>query len=114
MRASWLVQKSTWWRVDAAGVHEPQGAVDPFGDGLEATPLGGGGHELLVPRVDLAEVGEAALGEGPQQVEGRHGLFVGGDQPGGVGDPGRPLGQVVVDHVSAERVDDEVADLFGG
>ena len=105
-----LVEGVLAGEVDAAGVHEPQGAVDPLGDVLEAPPLGRGGHELLVPGVDLAEVGEPALGEGPQQVEGGHRLLVGGHQPARVGHPCRPLGQVVVDHVAAERVDDLVAD----
>ena len=77
-----LVEGVLGGEVDPAGVHEAQGAVDALGDVLEAAALGGAGHELLVPGVDLAEVGETALGEGPQQIEGGHGLLVGGDQPG--------------------------------
>ena len=42
--------------VDTAGVHEPQRPVDVVGHLGVALTGGGGGHELAVPRVDLAQV----------------------------------------------------------
>ena len=50
--------------------HEPQGPIDLAGDALVAAALQGGGDELLVPRVHLGQVGEAAGREhAAQQVE---------------------------------------------
>ena len=46
-----------------------KGPVDLAGDLLVAPSLIARGHELLVPQVDLGEIGESSLGEGPQQVE---------------------------------------------
>ena len=46
------------------------------GDRLVAPPLGRGRDELLVPQVHLGQVGEAALGERPQQVQRRGRLVV--------------------------------------
>ena len=63
-------------------MHETQGPVDLAGDGLVTPAAVARGDELLVPHVDLGQVGEAAVREGPQQVEGRRRLVVGGDQPG--------------------------------
>ena len=51
--------------------------VDLAGDRLVAAALGARRDELLVPDVHLGEVGEAALGEGAQQVERRRGVVVG-------------------------------------
>ena len=42
--------------------------------------------------VDLRQVGEAALGEGPQQVQRRRRLVVRGEEPVGVGGAGRRVG----------------------
>ena len=109
-----LVDGLGFRQVDAAGGHEPQRPVDLGRDLLVAQSLGAGGHELLVPHVDLAQVGEAALGERPQQVHGGRRLVVGGQQAGRVGHPGGGRGQRVVDHVAAERRDDRVADGLGG
>ena len=88
-----LVQLVLAVEVDAAGGHEAQGVVDAAGDLLVAAPLGGAGDELLVPQVDLREVGEPALGEGAQEIEPRGGLVVGlqharrvGHSRGGVGE----------------------------
>ena len=64
--------------------------------------------------VDLAEVGEAALGERPQEVERGDRLLVRRHQAVRVGYPGRLLGEVVVDHVAAEGVQDLLADHLGG
>ncbi len=75
-----LVQPLLGREVDAAGRHEAQGAVDLRGDALVALALAGRGDELLVPQVHLGEVGEAALGERPQEVERRRRLLVRGHQ----------------------------------
>ena len=53
--------------------------------------------------MDLVEVGEAALGEGPEQVEGGGRLVVGVDQPAGIGLAGLGREARVVDDVAAER-----------
>ena len=71
----------------------PQAAMNRSARSISAAIARSGGpragrHELLVPRVHLGQVGEAALREGPQQVEGRRRLVVGGDEPLGVGAAG--------------------------
>src|SRR5699024_8649421 len=55
--------------VRADRVHEAHGLVDLTGQLLVAVVPGTGG-ESPVPGVDLAQVGEAAAGEGAQQVQG--------------------------------------------
>ena len=75
-----LVQAVLGSEVDAAGGHEPQGTVDLRRDALVALALRLEAHELLVPQVHLGQVGEPALGEGPQQVERGGRLVVGGDE----------------------------------
>ena len=79
-----LVQALLGAEVDAAGGHEAQGAVDLRRDALVALALGRRRHELLVPQVHLGQVGEAALGEGAQQVERRGRLLVRRDQAVGI------------------------------
>ena len=71
-----LVQAGFGAQVDAARRHEAKGPVDFRCDLLVAQPLGGRSDELLVPQVDLGEIGEAALGEGAQQVERGRRLLV--------------------------------------
>ena len=85
------------------------------GDRLVAPALGARGDELLVPGVHLREVGEAALGEGAQQVERRRRLVVGA-RPGASGSGTAGVGDrsVVVDDVAAERRHLDVADALGG
>ena len=100
--------------VDAAGLHEPHRPIDLGRHALVATALGAGGDELLGPHVDPAEVGEAALGECPQQVERRRRLVVRLHQPFGVGHPCLGVGGRVVDDVTAERQELLVAHLLGG
>ena len=110
-----LVELQLGVEVDAAGGHEPQRALDLGREALVAPALGAGVDELLVPRVDLGEVGEAALGEGAQQVEGGGRLVVAADQPLRVGPAGGGLELEVVHHVAAEgRQLDAVACLGGG
>ncbi len=64
-----LVQPHFSAQVDAACRHEAKGPVDFRCHPLVAQPFGRRGHELLVPQMDLGEVGEATFGEGAQQVE---------------------------------------------
>ena len=100
--------------VDAAGPHEVQGAVDLGGQPLVAAALRAGGDELLVPRVDPGEVGEAALGERPDQVQRRRRLVVRLHEPLGVGHPGGGVERRAVDDVAAERRQVDVALALGG
>ena len=69
--------------VGAAGRHELDGAVDVPGQGLVAG-VGRVLGEALVPLVHQAQVGEAALREGADQVQGRGGGVVRLEHPAGV------------------------------
>ncbi len=89
-------------QVDPAGAHEAHGPLDLPGDGVVAPAFAAGGHELLVPGVHLGEVGEAALGEGPEQVQRGGGLVVGGEQAGGIRRAGSQRRHVVIDDVAPE------------
>ena len=109
-----LVEGGLGLEIDAARPHEPQGPVDLAGDGLVAAALGAGGDELLVPGVDLGEIGETALGERPEQVERRRRLMVGGDHAAGVSRSRLGRGGLVVDDVAAERRDLHPAHVLGG
>jgi hypothetical protein len=64
--------------------------------------------------VDPGQVGEATLGEGPQQVQRDRRLVVGLHQPLGVGLPGGRRGRHVVDHVAAEGEEVDAVDPLGG
>ena len=109
-----LVQVVVVLRVDAAGAHEPQRPIDLGGDLVVGASLRARGDELLRPGMHPTEVGEPALGEGSQQVQGRRRLVIGLYQPigrrhsrcfGGVG---------VVDDVPTERRQVDLADPFEG
>ena len=108
-----LVQALLGPEVDAAGSHEAQGAVDLRRDALVALALAGRRHELLVPQVHLGQVGEAALGEGPQEVQRRRRLLVGGHQAPRVGPARLDLEGLVVDHVAPEGLQLHVTDPLG-
>ena len=109
-----LVQGHVRGQVDAAGGHEAQGAVDGAGDVLVAPSLRAGGNELLVPHVDLVEVGKPALGEGPEEVERRRRLVVRPQEPLGIGPPGDRVEVDVVDHVAPERGQLQPVDQLAG
>ena len=96
--------------VDTTCPHEPQGTVDLGGDLLVGLTLGAGRDELLCPGVDPAEVGEAALGEGAQQVQRRGRLVVGLHETVGRRHPSSLGGCRVVDDVPAERRQVDAAD----
>ncbi len=70
--------------VDAAGLHEREGALDLVRDDLVALALERVGDELLVPRVHTTERGVATRRKGAQQVERRDALVIGGEEPIGV------------------------------
>ena len=61
----------------------------------------------------LAQVGEAALGEGPEQVQRRRRLVVGLEQAGGVGGAGGVGEADVVDDVAPERRQLDAVDRLG-
>ncbi len=105
-----LVEGRGVLRVDAAGAHEPQGAIDLAGEPVVALPFEAGGDELLRPGMHPGEVGEPALGERPDQVERRCRLVVGLHQAIGVGSPGSRGGRRGVDDVPAEAGQVEIAD----
>ncbi len=109
-----LVQGGLGSQVDAAGGHEPKGPVDLRGDGLVPLALVARGDELLVPHVHLGEVGKAAGGERPEEVQGRRRLVVGGQHPGRVRNPRLGRRAVVVDDVAPEARQGEIADPLGG
>ena len=71
-------------------------------DHLVAAPLRRARDELLVPRVHLREVGEAALRERAQEVERRDGLVVALQHPLRVGHARLGARLVGVDDVAAE------------
>ena len=97
-----FVQRGGGLGIHAARPHEAQGAIDLVGEGLEPLALGAAGHELLGPRVDPGQVGEAALGEGPQQVQRRGRLVVGLHQPLRVRQAGGHRRRLAVDDVAPE------------
>ena len=87
-----LVDRALVAEVDADRLHEAQRAADLVRDHLVAPPLERARDELLVPRVHLREVGEAALGERAQEVERRDGLVVGLHHPLRIGHAGLGVG----------------------
>ena len=109
-----LVQRRHGGGVEAAGLHEPQGTVDLAGDLVVALPLGARADELLGPLVDLRQVGEAALGEGAQQVQRGCRLVVRLDEPLGVRDAGLGGERQVVHDVAAEAGQLDAVDGLGG
>ena len=82
--------------VHARGVHEADRAVD-LGGHLLVLGVGRVGHEALVPLVHAAQIGEAALGEGADQVQGGGGGVVRLHHPSGVV-PACLLGELVAVH----------------
>ena len=85
--------------VGPARGHELHRHVDVVGQ-LVVLLVRGVGDEALVPVVHVAQVGEAAHGEGADEVQRRRGRVVGPDQPVRVGGAGRRLEGEVVDHVA--------------
>ena len=67
--------------------HEVERPVDVAGQPLVAAPTGTGPDEVGVPRVHLAQVGVAALQEGPAEVERRRRRVVDLHEPLRVGTP---------------------------
>jgi hypothetical protein len=96
---------------DAAGVHEPQRAVDLGGDRLVPLPRRRGAHELAVPVVHLVQVGHAAAGQGAHQVHRRAGVGVRADHAARVGDAELRVAGQGVDHVSAVGPETEGVDV---
>jgi hypothetical protein len=90
-------------RVGARGVHERQRPVDLAREALVAAPGRAVRDEVLVPGVDLAQVGVAALGEGAAEVQRHGGGVVGAQEASRI--RGALLGgeAEAVDHVAAVR-----------
>ena len=89
------------FRGQPAGGHEGQRLVEPVGEIAVAFGLGAVGNEIVVPLVNLVQIGVTALGEGAQKIEGRRGLIVGLDQALRVGPAGLGGEFHAVDHVAA-------------
>ena len=96
--------------LDAAGPHEPERTVDLAGELFVPLAFRARRHELLCPRVHPGEVGETALGERPQQVQGRGRLVVRLHEAFGIRDASGFGRRRVVDDVAAERRQVDVAD----
>ena len=97
-----LVQLPFGVQVDTARRHEAHGAFDLTSKGFVSEAFGAGGHEVLVPRMDLGEVGVTAFRERAEQVECRGGLVVAAQEPLGVGSASCSLEREVVDDVTTE------------
>ncbi len=66
-----------WRRVHATGAHEGEGFIDAVGQLAVLLGQCRVGDEIQVPLMHLVQIGEAALGERAQQVQGRRGLVIG-------------------------------------
>ena len=110
-----LVDRALVAEIDADRLHEAHRPADLVRDHLVAATLERARDELLVPRVHLREVGEAALRERAQEVERRDGLVVRLHETLGIRRP-RLGGRLLrVDSVTAERRElDPVDDLRVG
>ena len=98
-----LVDRALVAEVDPDRLHEAQRAADLVRDRLVAPPLERARDELLVPGVDLRQVGEAALRERAQEVERGDRLVVRLHEPLGVRRPRLERRLVGVHGVTAER-----------
>ncbi|MCO5546650.1 hypothetical protein L7F22_000084 [Adiantum nelumboides] len=87
--------------VHPAGVHEPDRAVDLGGDRLVPHARRGRPDEVLVPVVDLGQVGQAGRGQAADQVHRRARVGVGAHHPRRVRDPAGRVGRQAVDDVAA-------------
>jgi len=89
-------------QVDADRGHEPERALDLRRELLVPPALRRGRDELLVPHVHLVEIGEAALRECADEVQGRRRLVVPLEHPLRIGSPRVERRRLAVDHVPAE------------
>ena len=97
---------------DADRLHEGQGLGDLVG---QFAVLGAGGvvaREAQGPAMDVVQVGIAAAGEGPQQVQGRGRLVIGPDQTLGIGRALFRREPHAVDDVAAIAGQFDAVDLF--
>ncbi len=89
------------FRRQAAGAHESQAVADAVGQ-LHVTFAGGAvGEETERPLMHALQIGEAALGEGAQEVERRRRLAIGAHQPRRIGRARLGREGDVVDDVAA-------------
>ena len=108
-----LVERSLGRQVDPDRLHEAERTLDLARQRLVALAGGRARHELAVPRVDVREIGEPALRERPQEVEGGRRLVVGVDEALGVGHPRLRRRLVRVDDVAAKRRQLDAVDDLG-
>ena len=100
--------------VGPARVHERDRPVDLVRQLLIALPGRAAGHEVLVPGVHLAQVGIAAAGQGPAQVQRGRRAVIRLQQPARVRRPGRGGELDAVDRVApVDRKFHAVAHLGG-
>jgi hypothetical protein len=88
-------------RINAAGPYEGERFADTVGQGGIAGALRRCRHEILVPLLHPRQIGESALGERAQQIQGHRGLVVGLEHPRGFRHPRRRGEGVAVDDVAA-------------
>jgi len=86
--------------VSPARVHERDRPVDLVRQLLIALPGRTAGHEVLVPGVHLAQVGVAAAGQGPAQVQGGRRAVIRLKQAARVRRPRRGRGLDAVDRIA--------------
>src|SRR6266700_2192084 len=100
-------------QVEPAGAHEIQRVRDAVSQLLVAAGLRGILQEAEHPLMHAAEIGEAAGGEGAQEVERRRRLAIGHQLPLRVGRTRRRREGDVVDDVAAIARQLDAAGLFG-
>ncbi len=95
------------FRRHAAGGHEIQRLAEPVGQLGIALAERAVGDEIEIPAMHAVQIGEAALGEGAQQVERRRRLVIGLHQALGIGHArgGRELDAVDVVAAIARQLD---------
>ena len=86
--------------ISAARLHEGQRAIDVGGEAVIELSGGRLAHEVLVPRVDLAQVGVATLRERADEVERGTGGVVGAQHACGVGATCRRVEGDLVDRIA--------------
>ena len=86
--------------IDPGGLHEPHGAVDLLGEGLE-TRVSRIGRETAVPGVDLPQIRVPAHSEGADEVEGGAGAQIGVEHAMRIGNTGVPGESVAIDRIPA-------------
>ena len=101
-------------RVSAAGLHERERTIDLAGELLVALPGRALRHEVLIPGVRLVEVGVAAAGERPAEVQSPGGAVVRLQQSRRVGSPRLGCELEVVHGIASIGRELDAVPRFGG